>query len=112
MQDGTIERMKKVPKKSQKYNDIVRVIAEMEAKKQAEKDRIGTMMMAELDDDTAALLGDLSDSDLRRVMGLLLPRIGECVAQVKSAKKVWGKVRTAPTGEDAEVSDTDSEGKR
>ena len=44
-------------KKSQKYNDIVRVIAEMETKKQAEKDRIGTVMIAELDDDTAALLG-------------------------------------------------------
>ena len=104
--------MKDVSKKPQKYNDIVRVIAEMEAKKQAEKDRIGTVMMAELDDDTTALLGDLSDIDLRRVMGLLLPHIGECVAQVKSVKKVRGKVRTTPTDEDAEVSDTGSEGKR
>ena len=104
--------MKDVSKKSQKYNDIVRVIAEMEAKKQAEKDRIGTVMIAELDDDTAAPLGDLSGSDLRRVMGLLLPHIRECVAQVKSAKKVRGKARTTPTDEDAEVSDTDSEGKR
>lgn len=99
-------------KKSQKYNDIVRVIAEMEAKKQAEKDRIGTVMMAELDDDTAALLGDLSGSDLRRVMGLLLPRIGECVAQVKSARKVRGKVRTTPTDEDVGINGTAGEGER
>ena len=104
--------MKDVSKKPQKYNDIVRVIAEMEAKKQAEKDRIGTVMMAELDDDTAALLGDLSDSDLRRVMGLLLPHIGECVAQIKSAKKVRGKVRTTPTDGDAGVNDAADEGKR
>ena len=102
--------MKDVSKKSQKYNDIVRVIAEMEAKKQAAKDRIGTVMIAELDDDTAALLGDLSDADLRRVMGLLLPRIGECVAQVKSAKKVRGKVRTKPTDEDAGVNGMVGEG--
>ena len=102
--------MKDVSKKSQKYNDIVRVIAEMEAKKQAEKDRIGTVMMAELDDDTTALLGDLSDADLRRVMGLLLPHIGECVAQVKSAKKVRGKVRAMPKDEDAGINGTADEG--
>ena len=104
--------MKDVSKKSQKYNDIVRVIAEMEAKKQAEKDRIGTVMMAELDDDTAALLGDLSYSDLRRVMGLLLPHIGECVAQVKSAKKVRSKARMTPTDEDAGVNGTAGGGER
>ena len=99
-------------KKSQKYNDIVRVIAEMEAKKQAAKDRIGMVMIAELDDDTAALLGDLSDADLRRVMGLLLPRIGECVAQVKSAKKVRGKARAVPTDEDVGINGTAGEGER
>ena len=102
--------MKDLSKKSQKYNDIVRVIAEMEAKKHAAKDRIGTVMMAELDDDTAALLGDLSGSDLRRVMGLLLPHIRECVAQVKSAKKVRGKARTTPKDEDAGINGTADEG--
>ena len=104
--------MKDVSKKSQKYNDIVRVIAEMEAKKQAEKGRMAKVMMAELDDDTAALLGDLSDSDLRRVMGLLLPHIGECVAQIKSAKKVRGKARTTPKDEDVGINGTAGEGER
>ena len=99
-------------KKKQSYNDMVRMIAEMNVKKEAEKNRIGTVMMDELNDGTAALLGDLSDSDLRRVMGLLLPHIRECVAQVKSAKKVRGKARTTPTDEDAEVNGTAGEGER
>ena len=93
-------------KKKQSYNDMVHMIDEMNVKKEADKDRIGTVMMGELDDDTAALLGDLSDADLRRVMGVLLPHIGECVAQVKSAKKVRGKVRTTPTDGDAGVNGT------
>ena len=99
-------------KKKQSYSDMVRMIVEMNVKKEAEKGRIGTVMMAELDDDTAALLGDLSDIDLRRVMGLLLPHIGECVAQIKSAKKVRGNARTTPTDEDAGVNGTVGGGER
>ena len=74
-------------KKPQKYNDLVRMIAEMENRKAEEKDRMAKVMCSALDDGSASLLGELSDADLRRVTVLLLPHIKELVEQMKAGRQ-------------------------
>ena len=74
-------------KKFQKYNDLVRMIAEMENRKAEEKERMAKVMCSALDDSSASLLGELSDADLRRVTVLLLPHIKELVEQMKAGKQ-------------------------
>ena len=74
-------------KKPQKYNDLVRMIAEMENRKAEEKDRMAKVMCSALDDESASLLGELSDADLRRVTVLLLPHIKELVDQIKGGNR-------------------------
>ena len=63
-------------------------MAEMQQKMTAEKERMaGVMASALLDDKAAALLGDFSDADLRRVMVLLAGHVEACAAQVNAEKQ-------------------------
>ena len=75
-------------KKQQSYGEMARLMAEMQQKMTAEKERMaGVMASALLDDKAAALLGDFSDADLRRVMVLLAGHVEACAAQVNAEKQ-------------------------
>lgn len=75
-------------KKQQTYGEMARLMAEMQEKMKKEKERMaGVMASALLDDKAAALLGDFSDADLRRVMVLLAGHVEQCAAQVKAEKQ-------------------------
>lgn len=75
-------------KKQQTYGEMARLMADMKEKMDAEKKRMaGVMASALLDDKAAALLGDFSDADLVRVMGLLAGHVEACAAQVNAEKQ-------------------------
>lgn len=75
-------------KKQQTYGEMARLMAEMQKKMEAEKGRMAEVMAsALLDDKAAALLGDFSDADLRRVMVLLAGHVEQCAAQVNAEKQ-------------------------
>lgn len=76
-------------KRQQTYGEMVRIMADVQAKMAAEKERMaGVMASALLNDQAAVLLGDFSDTDLRRVMVLLAGHVAECADQVKAEKRV------------------------
>lgn len=84
-------------KKQQTYGEMARLMADMQKKMEAEKERMaGVMASALLDDKAAALLGDFSDADLRRVMVLLAGHVGDCAAQVKAEKQPKKEAAQAP----------------
>lgn len=75
-------------KKQQTYGEMARLMADMQKKMEAEKGRMAEVMAsALLDDKAAALLGDFSDADLRRVMVLLAGHVEACAAQVNAEKQ-------------------------
>lgn len=84
-------------KKQQTYGEMARLMAEMKKKMEAEKGRMAEVMAsALLDDKAAALLGDFSDADLRRVMSLLAGHVEACAAQVKAEKQQKKEAAQAP----------------
>lgn len=85
-------------KKQQTYGEMARLMADMQKKMEAEKGRMAEVMAsALLDDKAAALLGDFSDADLRRVMVLLAGHVGACAAQVKAEKQAKKDAAQAPS---------------
>ena len=85
-------------KKQQTYGEMARLMADMQKKMEAEKGRMAEVMASALLDDTAAaLLGDFSDADLRRVMVLLAGHVEACAAQVKADKQAKKDAAQAPS---------------
>lgn len=74
-------------KKRQTYNEVVRSIAEMQALLVTQKRHMVEMLAGAMDDQTAAMLGDFNDAELRRVAALMFARAGECAAQVKAERR-------------------------
>ena len=75
-------------KKQQTYGSMARTVADMLAKMEEEKKRMSEVMAtALLDDKAAAVLGDFSDADLRRVMVLLAAHVEDCAVQVQKEKQ-------------------------
>lgn len=73
-----------------------------------EKKRMAEVMASALMDDKAAtLLGDFSDTDLRRVMTLLAGHVEQCAAQVRAEKQAKANAArqqaTPVTGTDSEI---------
>ena len=62
-------------KKRQTYSDMVRSMADIQKKIISEKDRMAEVLASELDYDTALRLGDLSESELRRVARFMFDHI-------------------------------------
>jgi len=63
-------------KKKQTYSDMVQMMEELQERVITEKDRMAGVLASELDHDTALLLGDLSDTELRRVASFVFAHIG------------------------------------
>lgn len=61
-------------KKQQTYNDMVRAMEEAQKKVISKRDHIADVIGDELDYITAAILGDLSDTELRRVARLMFSK--------------------------------------
>lgn len=84
-------------KKRQTYNSMAKVIAEMQAKMDKERQRMaGVMADALLDGDGAAKLGDYNDTDLRRIMSMLAGYIDPCIKKLESEKQAKAARAEAP----------------
>ena len=70
-------------KKRQTYSHMVRSMADIQKKIIGEKDRMAEVLASELDYDTALRLGDLSESELRRVARFMFDHIGMFVNLAK-----------------------------
>lgn len=62
-------------KKKQNYNEMIRTMEELQERVIIEKDRMAGVLASELDHDTALLLGDFSDAELRRVASLVFANL-------------------------------------
>ena len=62
-------------KKKLRYSDMVRTMEDLQERAITEKDRIADVLASELDHDTALLLGDFSDAELRRVASLVFANL-------------------------------------
>lgn len=74
-------------KKQVTYNDVIRNIAEMEKLAEVKRQRMAGIMAEAMDGRTAELLGDLNDTDLRRVAVRMYARADECLEQIMSEKR-------------------------
>lgn len=84
-------------KKQQTLGDMARLMAEMQQKMTAERERMaGVMASALLDDKGVTILGDFSDADLRRVMALLSAHLEDCANKVKAEKKARQQAAQKP----------------
>lgn len=80
-------------KKQLTYNDIGRAIREMQARQQAERNRIESVMIGRLlTSEAAIILGDYSDADLRRIMSMILSDIGTYAARLDAEKRNRGNM--------------------
>lgn len=74
-------------KKKTTYNDMKRLMKEMQEKMQQERSRMSSVMSdALLTDEVTELLGDYSDTDLRRIMQLVAGDIRRYISQVNQEK--------------------------
>ena len=75
-------------RKKQNYADMLKSMAAMQMRMEAEKKRMADIMAdALMSSAAAASLGDLSDADIRRVMALLAQHIPEYAEQVRTGKR-------------------------
>lgn len=70
-------------KKKQTYNKMVQMMEDLQKAVGEERDRLAGILASALDHDTALLLGDLSDAELRRTAALMLDHIGMFVNLVR-----------------------------
>ena len=74
-------------KKKVSYNEMKRIMEEMQEKMQQERNRMVSVMAdALLTDEVTELLGDYSDTDLRRIMTLFANDIRKYINQVNREK--------------------------
>lgn len=75
-------------KKQLKYNDIGRVIREMQEQQEKEKRRIESVMMGRLlTTEAATILGDYSDVDLMRIASIISSEMGTYAARLDAEKQ-------------------------
>lgn len=75
-------------RKKQNYADMLKSMAAMQARMEAEKKRMADIMAdALMSSAAAASLGDLSDADIRKVMALLAQHIPDYADQVRAEKR-------------------------
>lgn len=89
-------------KKRQTYNDMVRMMEDIQKEASEEKNRMAGVLASELDYGTAMYLGDLSDAELRRVADLMFAYIGMFV---NLAKLNMPKAQQAQPAEDASMAE-------
>lgn len=70
-------------KKKKTYNDIMKMMETIQKKASEEKGRMAEVLVSELDYITALRLGDLSESELRRVARFMYDHIGVFVNLAK-----------------------------
>ena len=74
-------------KKKTTYNDMKRLMKEMQEKMQQERNRMSSVMSdALLTDEVTELLGDYSDTDLRRIMQFVGADIRRYISQLNQEK--------------------------
>lgn len=75
-------------KKQQTYGDMVRMIADVEKRMVRERERMGNIMGCALAaTDAAAVLGDCSDSDLRRIVLMMAEDAGKYLDRLEAEKQ-------------------------
>lgn len=76
------------------YNDMSRAIREMQERQERERNRMAQVMSVSLlNGGAAAILGDCSDADLRRIMTFVAEDIGTYRKRLIAEKKVQAKDR-------------------
>lgn len=74
------------------YNDMSRAIREMQERQERERNRMAQVMSVSLlNSSAAAILGDCSDADLRRIMALVADDIGTYMDRLNAEKKARAK---------------------
>ena len=81
-------------KKQPKYGDMSKMLAELQERMAGERARMaGVMCESLLTGEAAAMLGDYSDADLRRIMGYVAKDIGKYVERLETEKAERKKAR-------------------
>lgn len=86
-------------KKRQTYNEMIRTMEDLQERAITEKDRIAGVLVSELEYEDARVLGDFSDSELKRVANLMFSNLELYV------NKVIGERRTSKQHKTAEDDD-------
>ena len=74
-------------KKRATYEDMSKQLAALQQKMETERKRISSVMVdALLDGDTITKLGSYSDTDLRRIAGMLAQQVGTCVERLEAER--------------------------